>query len=534
MNLSRRDLLTIFLGAPLAAAACRAKAPKRPEGEIVGASASRGHELRQQQKREPLSWRTTEVAIIGGGPAGLAAAWRLVRGGKRDYEMLELEPDVGGTSRYGTDALVDHPWGAHYINAPMAENRAMITLLEEMRVIEGRDKDGAPVIGEQFLCREPDERVFYRGRWYEGLYLHAGASPADLAELQRFETLIAAFADFRGADGRRAFAIPMAKSTSDPRITGLDQISMATWLTENELTSPRLRWLVDYACRDDYGTRIEDTSAWAGLFYFAARKRSDGKESQPVITWPEGNGRLVRHLHGIVHERVTTGALVTEVRPTASGVDVVAVDRQNVAFGVRAKHAIVAAPHFVAERIVRDLAGNPLPPRNFAYGTWLVSNVHLRERPAGRGFPLSWDNVIYESPSLGYVVATHQRGLDRGPTILTHYFPMCDAAARQTLLGLDYGACADIVLSDLRRAHPEIDTLVTRLDCMRWGHAMVRPKPRFLFGSEREAAATPIGNLCFAHSDLSGVALFEEAFYRGVHAAEAVLGRAGAKSESLL
>ena len=35
---------------------------------------------------------------------------------------------------------------------------------------------------------------------------------------------------------------------------------------------------------------------------------------------------------------------------------------------------------------------------------------------------------------------------------------------------------------DLRRAHPEISQLTRRLDVMRWGHAMIRPRAGFLWG----------------------------------------------------
>ena len=61
------------------------------------------------------------------------------------------------------------------------------------------------------------------------------------------------------------------------------------------LTSARLHWMVDYACRDDYGATAENVSAWSGLFYFAARKRKAHGDSQPFMAWPEGNGRIVRH-----------------------------------------------------------------------------------------------------------------------------------------------------------------------------------------------------------------------------------------------
>jgi hypothetical protein len=166
----------------------------------------------------------------------------------------------------------------------------------------------------------------------------------------------------------------------------------------------------------------------------------------------------------------------------------------------------------------------------------MVANLFLRERPKDRGFPLAWDNVLYESPSLGYVVATHQRGLDRGPTVFTYYYPLCDASpreARSRLLAADRAAWADVCLTDLQLAHPEIRALVERLDVCRWGHAMIRPTPGFIWSESRRKAAEPFRGIHFAHSDLSGIALFEEAFYHGVRAAEEVLAARGQRSAPL-
>src|SRR5262249_30342674 len=161
---------------PAALAACRSRRePEFPEGEIVGASDAVGHRLRGGLKITPPaeSWQRTKVVIVGGGVAGLSAACHLLKSGLRDFVLLELEPNAGGTARSGVSPLVSYPWGAHYIPAPMKENRALIGLLDEMGILDGSDADGQPVVAEQFICRDPEERVFYRGRWYEGLYLHA-------------------------------------------------------------------------------------------------------------------------------------------------------------------------------------------------------------------------------------------------------------------------------------------------------------------------------------------------------------------------
>ena len=56
----------------------------------------------------------------------------------------------------------------------------------------------------------------------------------------------------------------------------------------------------------------------------------------------------------------------------------------------------------------------------------------------------------------------------------------------------------------------------------RWGHAMIEPAPGFLWGEARRRARAPIGAIHFAHTDLSGIALFEEAFHQGARAADEV------------
>jgi glycine/D-amino acid oxidase-like deaminating enzyme len=528
--LSRREILAAFLGLPVAMAACRSGAePRLPAGEIVGASDVLGHRLRDGMRVTPSAdaWENKAVVIVGGGIAGLTAAWRLLKSGVDDFVLLELEPAPGGTSRNGTSPLVSYPWGAHYLPAPTKENVALVELLDEMGMLEGRDASGEPIVAEQFLCRDPEERVFYKGRWYEGLYLHAGANPEDVRQLDAFNAEVRGWIGWRDAKGRRAFTIPVAAGSDDAEVTSLDRTTMGEWMRQRGYTSSRLRWLVDYACRDDYGMTVDQTSAWAGLFYFASRVLKPGDESQPLMTWPEGNGRLVAHLFEKAKSRVRLGQAVAEVIPTENGVDVVTIDSSDRASGIHARKVVFAAPHFMSRYLVRPFRENPPAHlQEFQYGAWMVANLFLKDRPRDRGFQLAWDNVLYESPALGYVCATHQRGLDRGPTVFTYYYPLCDdntRAARTRLLETDWRGWCDVTLTDLSRAHPEIRDLTERLDVMRWGHAMIRPRPGFIWGGARAEAMKPFRGIHFANTDLSGVPLFEEAFFHGTRAAEEVI-----------
>jgi len=522
----------MFLGAPFATAACSMEPARRfPEGEIIGQSVDLGHIIRSGQNFDVPAdnWQTINTAIIGAGVAGLTAAWKFKKENFNDFVVLELEKVAGGTARSGQGDPVGYPWGAHYLPVPFQENDELISLLEEMSLLDGRDNNGELIVKEQYLCREPEERLFFKGRWYEGLYASIGATEEDKRQYSEFQKSIDHWVGWRDASGKRAFVVPVGMCSTDAEVTALDKISFSDWLNQNGFTSERLIWYCDYACRDDYGSKLEQTSAWAGLFYFCSRVRKVGVDSQPFITFPEGNGRFVNHFFERASDHVRPSQVVVSVVPTTSGVDVICLDGGPVR-GFHCQNVIYAAPVFTIPYVVRGFRDDgSFTASEFQHNAWFVANLFLKDRPQPRfkkDFPLAWDNVFYDSPSLGYVTATHQKEIDYGPTILTYYYPMCGGQnGRQSLFNYDWQHIADVCLSDMSRAHADIYDLVTRLDVMRWGHAMISPRPGFLWGGEREKAMKPYRNIHFAHTDLSGVALFEEAFYHGLRAAKEISSR---------
>lgn len=532
MKFTRREILTAFLGLPFALSACRSNSENvEIAGEIVGANVNVGHILRELRNPEvpANNWENIKVAIIGGGAAGLSAAWKFQKNNFNDFVLLELEDKIGGTAQSGTSNIVPYPWGAHYLPVPFQENTELVALLDEMNLTEGRTANGEIIVQEQFLCREPEERVFYKGRWYEGLYLHVGESEDDKNQFKAFQKEVDFWVNWRDTQGKRSFVLPVANCSRDAEVLALDKISFGDWLRQKGFTSERLFWYCDYATRDDYGLKLDQTSAWAGLFYFCSRVRKSGEESQPFITFPEGNGRFVNFLFDKIKDKTRLRTVALEIIPNEKGVDVIYLNTEtNEIRGIRAEKAIFAAPIFTAKYLIRDF--KTAPPdflKEFEHNAWFVANLFLKDRPKPRftkDFPLAWDNVLYESPSLGYVNSTHQKGLDYGAAVFTYYYPMChEENARTKLFGLNHQELADIVLSDLTRAHPTIRELTERIDVMRWGHAMISPRTNFLWNGARDEAQTPFRNIHFAHSDLSGIALFEEAFYHGIRTAKEIL-----------
>jgi len=528
--LTRRELLAG--GAVLAAGGCRASVASSIEGTIVGAGHKVGHRLRDGETGPPAA-RTERAAvvIVGAGVAGLGAAWHLTRAGVRDVVVLELEDATGGNARGGLSPVTAYPWGAHYLPLPGPSATAVRTLLRELGVIEGIAADGRPRYDERHLCHAPQERLYLHGRWQEGLFPALGATAEDRAQLERFRTEMERYRGWRDSAGRRAFAIPRA-SGAPGAFAELDRMSMAEFLATRGFTSSRVRWWVEYACRDDFGTDLAHTSAWAGVHYYASHD-PDPEHGDVVLTWPQGNAWLTQRLAEPVADHIRIGHLVTNVEPSAGGVIVDAWDAvAGRSVRLLAREVVLACPVFIAARIYRPWRERlPAFVGAFRYAPWLVANLHVDRPPGGAGgAPVAWDNVLYEGVGLGYVDAMHQslRSHD-GPTVLTYYrpYPGPDhAAARRALLAASWSALRDEVLRDLARPHPALAREVRRLDVMRYGHAMVRPETGFVCGGGLAAAGAALrGPVHLAHADLSGFSLFEEAFDWGTRAGARVHAR---------
>ena len=495
---SRRE----FVGAAIVSLAPKTDRPIA--GSFVYESQNIGHELRHRAcLRTPIQKQKATAVIVGGGVAGLSAAWRLSKRGFSDFVVLELERQPGGNSRWGENEISAYPWAAHYLPLPDAKATLVRELCEDLGLLKDGHWD------ELHLCHSPQERLFLHGRWQEGFLPETGTSAKDHEQYRRFEVEI----ERLRATGE--FTIPMERGA---RPSTLDRASMRDWMRERGFDSAYLNWYADYCCRDDYGASAAATSAWAGLHYFASRHPED----KGPLTWPDGNGWIVKRLLERVGRFVRADAMAYCIRRDGRRFRIVTETVEYIADFV-----IFAAPTFLAPYIVE---GAP-ELKSFEYSPWLTANLTLDRRPAERGSEPSWDNVIYGSPSLGYVVATHQSlrtRIDR--TVWTFYWALTDGGAlerRRFLLGTDWVYWKDAILNDLARAHPDIRSCVSRIDILRLGHAMIRPTVGFLSSEERRRMATPAGNLVYANSDLSGLSLFEEAQYRGVKAAEYVLTRAG-------
>jgi hypothetical protein len=470
------------------------KSEKKIEGSFVNDSFQVGHLLRDRASL-PVAKRVEKipVVIVGGGIAGLSAAWRLRKRGFNDFVLLEMNAQPGGNARWGENEITAYPWAAHYVPVP--------ELFEDLDVLKNGQWE------ERYLAFSPQERLFLYGRWQEGIEPAIGLKPKDRDQFQRLENL---FSEFRRTG---AFTVPLELGLSS-KFQSLDRLSFSDWLRQNGFDSHLLNWYMNYACRDDYGALASETSAWAGIHYFSSRE----PEEKGPLTWPEGNGWITRRLLERVGSNIRTSQMVHRIVPSRRGVSVFAGDTE-----FQTEFVIFAAPTFLAPYLLEDF------PRlhDFVYSPWLTANLTLDRYPDSRGADPSWDTVFLDSPSLGYVDAMHQSlrtYIDR--TVWTFYWALAEGAPaqnRQLLLEKDWTYWKEAILHDLERVHSDIRQCVSRIDIMRMGHAMIRPAIGSIFSEERRRLARRNDRVLFANSDLSAISIFEEAQYHGVQAAQKVL-----------
>lgn len=500
---------------------------KQPEikGEIVGASKNFGHLLRSEiQFQTPAKFLKTKVAIVGSGISGLSAGWKFKRTDFNDFLIFELENHLGGNSASGKNEISEFPWGAHYLPLPTEESKAVIEVLEDFGAIETYTVEGNPIYKEEFLIRSPAERLWLNGKWQEGIFPFEGASKEDLRQYLKFIKIAEHFQNFRDAEGKRAFAIPIRLSSQDSEILKLDKISMSEFLASKNLNSERLIWFVNYGMRDDYGGTIENVSAWAGIHYYTSRTGKNGySEDEKQLTWSEGNGWLVKKFVEKLSMNLFKNELLFQVEEKESKVFLKFLNTQTKEVTqVESDFAILALPKFVVKYLLRAKSEEM---NFFDYSSWLVANLSVKEIPQNSGVKPSWDNVFFQSNSLGYVIATHQKQTNKSiPSVLTYYLPFCKGKEERLKIEKNsWEDWKDLILKDLRKAHPEIEKLITKIDVMIWGHGMIRPKVDFVWNPKVRKLAEPKGKIYFAHSDLSGISIFEEANYWGVLNAQKIL-----------
>ncbi|AZS80496.1 FAD-binding protein [Achromobacter spanius] len=502
-----------------------------------------GHALRDGAALPaPTANYRHQVVILGAGVAGLSCAWKLAREGFTDFVVVQ-GPEFAGNAAGGLRDELHYPLGAHYLPLPSMASTHVREMLADFGIIERGAGDIRPYYDETILVHSPQERLLRNGTWEDGLLPMTGLPNADVAQHHRFLALIERLHTQLGNDGRKVFCIPLVLSSEDPAWRALDAITFKQWLDREGYTSPALHWYLNYCCRDDYGANYDVVSAWAGLHYFASRDGHAANAGEgAVLTWPGGLSVLAESMRQSIDEKLghthwLMAGTAVRVAETPAGplTTCLRLDAEPLAYTLQSRRTVCAMPLFVAQRILPDIRAYGYDPAVHAssHAPWLVSNFLLEGYPIeAPGEPLSWDNVVYQGRGLGYVVSTHQLlRVTRSPrTAFTAYHALSGqtpSAARQWLTTASPQDLRDEAAADLIAAYGrEFWRNARRLDITVRGHAMASPLCGYLSNAGLAALRDVDGPVLFAHADLSGYSVFEEASWWGVVAAGRILGQA--------
>lgn len=485
--------------------------------KLTGTNHILGHRLWLKNFPKPTEVIEIPILIIGSGITGLSAARQLVKKDKTNFLLLELENNIGGNSSFGTNKSTSFPHGAHYLPLPNLHDKELISFLHESKIITHFENE-MPIFDETQMCFKPQERLFIKNNWQEELIPKYGNSESVNQEINRFFEITSQLKEEKGFDGLFHFDIPIKKISKDTKYRDLDEITMKNWLTDNKFTSEELFEYVNYCCKDDFGIGVEFVSAWAGLFYFCSRKHN-ASTTENVLTWPEGNGRLATHLSKYVQNKTKNNQLVYEVKQNKDIVEVFCFNaKTNTSAIYKCEKVICCAPQYINKYLFKERKISD----KFQYAPWFTATISLKKESQLNNSELYWDNVIYKSKGLGYIYNQHQtvNQIIENKSI-TYYFSFSDSnlkKARKKFLSMNEKEIEKLIIFDLSIAHPTIKEEIEAIDIYRIGHGMISPTPNFIFSKEKELATQNIDNkIFFAHSDLSGISVFEEAFHQGIN-----------------
>ena len=490
--------------------------------KITGTNHVLGHKLWAKNFPQPTEEIKTKYLVVGAGISGLSAVRYLQQNNAEDFLLLEMEHSLGGNSRNSQNRFSKFPLGAHYLPLPNKEDKELISFLEECGLITGYSEKGEPVFDDYHLTFPQEERLFFKNTWQSDLVPKNGITNETQKEIDRFFGLMDDFKKKKDSSGKFWFDIPVLQSSRDSEALQLEKITFGKWLQDNNFRSEELLWLLDYSCRDDYGLGLKFVSAWAGIHYFAGRKNNFSTQRDQVFTWPEGNSWLTQKLAKFSEGKSLKKHLAYDVK-TTDNVEVYVYDDSNkISKKITAEKVLFATPQFVNRYIFQDRKVN-----NFQYVPWLLATLTLRNEFGGDA-ELAWDNVIYGTEGLGYIYDQHQNlSQNLGEKVITYYRSFSSAdlkKERKKLLNAGEEELKKKVLDDLKTAHPEIENFLVEIQFHKLGHAMIAPVPNQIFGEETAKARKNInGKIFFAHTDLSGISIFEEAFHQGISAAKEML-----------
>ncbi len=437
-----------------------------------------------------------EVVVVGGGIAGLSAAWEL-----RDRDVIVLE----AASRAG-GRLMSEPRGPYWLNLGGHVVGGPETATGRLLQATGVEAAELPGVLAGLAV---GGRLLAGGR-IETYPLRVPLPVADKIALVR-----------AGARLRMAVAEYARVSRLRPGEPEADRrarvLAFRDGRTFSEFLGP-VRPAVDAVFRATIrrsSGEPEEVSAGYGIGYFQlVWDRARGL----TRTMVGGSSRLPEAIAGGLGGRLVTGTPVTAVEPAPDGV-VVSFEEGGRGRAIRARAAVVATPAPVARRIVADLPTEVARALDgIAYGPYVVGAFLT-----GETAPMPYDglyaaatpgrsfNMLFNTAN----VVRRDGAREPGGTLMVY----AAAGLARDLAGLDDAQVERRFLDDIHALFPALRGLVRETVVCRWELGLPHPRPgRHLL---QPALEQQLGAVHLA-GDYLGTTYIETAIETGTDAARQI------------
>jgi hypothetical protein len=442
--------------------------PSKPRGapRVEGERFEICHQLREGRRFDlPAATAKTEIAIVGGGVAGLSAAYFL-RG--KEWLLLEKEDHFGGNA-----------YQEEFDGQPFATGSAYAYHGDEGDLLASELGLKLPMVNM------PDptlvNKTYVPDTWKAGI-----------TQLPYPKEIVASFLKFRE---------DVLKIRIKERMAELDALPFSRFTAAY---APEVQQWWDTYGPSNWGATTPDTSAYVGLFN--ANDLFTGGDGKRAIL-PGGLGcithKLVEILQPKYKERMLGEAAVVAAVPGKDSVNVTYL-REGKLTTVSAKVVLMCTPKHITSRIIPALpVEQRTAMRRTRFAPYPVVNLIFDQPVYNRGY----DNWCPGNSFTDFIVADwtvrNDPGYQQKNNILSCYTPLREEFRSTLLEEADAKTLAARVLADFQKILPEFNVDPVEVRIYRRGHPMFISAPG-QYTKNRVAAAQPMDRIYFGGNDSGG------------------------------
>lgn len=443
----------------------------------------------------------TDTLIVGGGMAGLSAAYQLRN---QDFLLCELSDFLGGTSAAHSHKDQYFAQGAHYDLAyPDYYGSEVLDMLYDLNIIDYKSTEKTwEFVDKQYTIKAERESISFDNGVFRKDVLPEGAMR------DAFYALIKTY------QGK----MPLPTRLIHAQFHVLNNITFKDFLDEKLTLNEAFFNAVDYAMMDDWGGTSAEVSALAGLHYYACRPYIN--EDPELISPPEGNAFFAqRIIQKLPQEALLSNRLVRAIHKDNDGFRVEVVDvKASQQFQITAKKIVYAAQKHALKYIYP--AAYPKFNANI-YAPWVIVNIILNQPTTDQVY---WQNEFLsgEKAFMGFVDSAAQFQPFTKRRTLTAYYCL-EPKDRKSLLKLNEQASewVDKTIGYIEAAlQKPIRSTIEKVFIKVMGHAMPIPTPEYLLQDHNQQAHET--GIAYAGVDAGRLPLLFEALDSGIQAVHAL------------